>query len=45
MAQDGWTPALAAAFKGNVGALKVLIDFGADVNKTLTVRLFYFKGR
>jgi len=45
MAQDGETPVLIAAGKGNVGALKVLIDFGADLNKALPVRLFYFKGR
>jgi len=40
MAQDGRTPALIAADKGNVSALKMLIDFGADLNKALPVRLF-----
>ena len=43
MAQDGETPVLIAAGKGNVGALKVLIDFGADLNKALPVRLYINK--
>jgi len=44
MDQDGWTPALMAAFRGYAGVLKVLIDFKADLNKALPVRFILFQG-